>query len=36
MNFEEMTVKEALELFALGFEINLNDGMVSCIKEREE
>lgn len=36
MNFEEMTVSEVLELNAIGFEINLNDGVVSCIKEREE
>lgn len=36
MNFEEMTVGEVLDLYALGFEINLNDGVVSCIKEREE
>lgn len=36
MSFEEMTVGEVLEQFALGFEINLNDGMISSIKEREE
>lgn len=35
MPFEEMTVQEVLELHALGFEINLNDGMISCVKERE-
>ena len=36
MNFEEMTVGEVLDLYALGFEITVNDGVVSCIKEREE
>lgn len=36
MNFEEMTVKEVQELYDLGFEIQLNDGMVSCVKERED
>ena len=36
MNFEEMTVAEVLEQFALGFEINLNDGKISSIRERED
>lgn len=36
MNFEEMTVGEVLDLYALGFEIQLNDGMVTCVREREE
>lgn len=36
MPLEEMTVLETLELYALWFEINLNDGAISCIKEREE
>lgn len=36
MPLEEMTVLEALELYALGFEINLNDGAISCIKAKEE
>ena len=36
MNFEEMTVGEVLDLYELGFEITVNDGKISCIKEREE
>lgn len=36
MPLEEMTVLEVLELCALGYEINLNDGMISSIKERME
>lgn len=34
MSLEKMTVLEVLELCALGFEINLNDGKISSIKER--
>lgn len=36
MPAEKMTLLEALELSALGFEINLNDGKISEVKEREE
>lgn len=35
-NFESMTTGEVLELYALGFEINLDNGAISSIKEREE
>lgn len=34
MKFEKMTLLEAVELEALGFEIILMNGMVLCIKER--
>lgn len=33
MKFECMTLLEAVELGALGFEIILNNGVISCIKE---
>lgn len=36
MPAEKMTLLEALELSTLGFEINLNDGKISEVKEREE
>lgn len=36
MPFENMKMLKVLELYAMGFEINLNDGKISCIKEREE
>lgn len=34
MKFQAMTIHEAMELGALGFEIILRNGKVLCIKER--
>lgn len=36
MLLERITILEVLDLCALGFEINLNDGKISSIRERME
>ncbi len=36
MLLERITILEVLELRAFGYEINLNDGKISSIKERME